>query len=268
MILRTLRATLRRDLLEAATYKTWALSRLVGLFGILVSAWFVARTFAGHEPAALAERGGYFGFLVVGVLVSDLAWATFAGTADRVRQAQLAGTLEAELASPLPIALWLAAQATFPVLGALLRGLLGAFLALGFAGLLPGAAQLPSVGAALLLSIAALLPIGLVGGATTLLLKRSDPLGRGLHAASMLLAGVAYPVDVLPEPLQHAAALLPTTHVLTALRGALLGGADLAALAPTLGLLAAYAAGGLLLGVPAIRALDRAARRRGTLVQY
>ena len=268
MIARVLWATLRRDLLEAATYKTWALSRLVGLLGLLFSAWFVARTFAGHEPLALASRGGYFGFLVVGVLVSDLAWAAFAGPADRVRQAQLAGTLEAELSSPVPVALWLAAQALFPLLGALLRGLLGAFLALGLAGQWPAPAQLPAIGAALALSVAALLPIGLVGGATTLLLKRSDPLGRGLHAASMLLAGVAYPVDVLPEPLQRAAALLPTTYALDALRGALLGGASLTALFPTLAVLAGFAAIGMALGVPAMRALDRAARRRGTLVQY
>lgn len=261
---RLLRETVRRDLLEAATYKTYALSRVLGLLGLLFSAYFVARTFAGHEPPSLAATGGYFGFLIVGVMASDLAWALFAGPADRVRQAQLAGTLEAELASPVPTPAWLLAQSLFPVLGALLRASLGAGLALAVAGMFPEPARWPGLLLAVALTLAALLPFGLVGGALTLVLKRSDPIGRGLHAASMLLSGVAYPVDVLPAPLQVLAEALPTTHALRALRGALFGAPDASALA----VLAGFAVAGALLAPPLVRALDLAARRRGTLVQY
>lgn len=263
-LIRLCAATLRRDLLEATTYKTYAASRLVGLAGLLLSAWFVARTFAGHEPASLAGLGGYFGFLVVGVMVSDLAWALFAGPADRVRQAQLAGTLEAELASPVPIGRWLLAQSVFPLLGAALRAGLGTVIALAAADLLPPLARWPGIAGCAALTVAALLPFGLVGGAMTLLLKRSDPVGRGLHAASMLLAGVAYPVEVLPAPLRGLAEALPTTHALRALRGALFDAPPGDAVAA----LAGFALVGGVLAVPLVRALDRAARRRGSLVQY
>lgn len=263
-MIRLFQAILRRDLLEAATYKTYVLSRIFGLVGLLFSAFFVARTFAAHEPPSLSGQGGYFGFLVVGVMASDLAWALFAGPADRVRQAQLAGTLEAELASPVPTPLWLLAQSLFPVLGALLRASLGASLALAAVGVFPEPARWPGLLAAVALTLAALLPFGLVGGALTLVLKRSDPIGRGLHAASMLLSGVAYPVEVLPAPLQSLAEALPTTHALRALRGALFGEVPTSALV----ILSGFAVAGALLALPAIRALDRAARRRGTLVQY
>jgi hypothetical protein len=155
---RLFRETLRRDLLEAATYKTYALSRVLGLLGLLFSAYFVARTFAGHEPPSLSGQGGYFGFLIVGVMASDLAWALFAGPADRVRQAQLAGTLEAELASPVPTPAWLLAQSLFPVLGALLRASLGAGLALAVAGMFPEPARWPGLLLAVTLTLAALLP--------------------------------------------------------------------------------------------------------------
>jgi len=262
--LRLARATLRRDFLEAATYKTYAVSRLIGLAGLLFSAWFVARTFAGHEPPGLSASGGYFGFLIIGVSLSDMAWALFAGPADRVRQAQLTGTLEAELASPVPVLPWLLAQGLFPLIGAALRALLGATVALALADRLPDADRLPGLMLACALTLLALWPVGLLGGALTLLLKRADPIGRGLHAASMLLAGVAYPVDVLPARLQDLAVALPTTHALTALREALFG---VPAAGPLLAL-AAFAAVGWMLTPFAVRALDRAARRRGALVQY
>jgi ABC-2 type transport system permease protein len=264
MILRLCRATLRRDLLEAATYKTYAVSRLGGLAGLLFSAWFVARTFAGHEPPGLTASGGYFGFLVIGVSLSDLAWALFAGPADRVRQAQLAGTLEAELASPVPVLPWLFAQSVFPVLGASLRAVLGAVVALTLADRLPSADRLPGLCLASGLTVLALWPVGLLGGALTLLLKRADPIGRGLHAASMLLAGVAYPVSVLPETLQSLATALPTTHALTALRDALFGHVT----AGPLLALGGFAVAGWVAVPPLVRRLDGAARRRGTLVQY
>jgi ABC-2 type transport system permease protein len=65
--------------------------------------------------------------------------------------------------------------------------------------------------------------------AVLLLFRRFDPV-RWLATAASILAGVFFPVSVLPEPLRLLAYLLPLTYALDALRAALLLGRPLAAL--------------------------------------
>lgn len=267
-VLRVLRATLRRDLQEARTYRTGALSRLLGLFGLLFSVYFVARTFAGHEPPGVAACGGYFVFLLLGLTVTDLTWALIGGASDRVRQGQLAGTVEGELATGVPISTWLAAQGAFAVLAACGRAVLVLGVGFALADTSPPMASVPKLLLAFALTIAAHLPIGRVGGAVTLWLKRADPLGRGLHAASMLLSGVAYPVSVLPTWLQTAAELSPTTHALRALRAALYSSSDGGELTTACAALAGFAVVGHVVAGPLVRHFDQRARRAGSLVQY
>lgn len=265
---RQIRGFVRRDLLEALTYKSNLVTRFVGVLAFLLIAWFTAQTFAGREPSEITRYGGYFAFLLFGLVMADASWALMAGPAARVRQAQLAGTLEVVLGGRLGAERLMLIEA----LGAGAAAALRAVIYIGGAAALFG---LPfhvtdplAAGLSVVLSAAALAPVGLVGASVTLVLKRADPFGRMVHGLSMLAGGVIYPRAVLPAWLAALGEALPPTHALRALRGAWLAGQDVAALRGSLLALAALAVGGGLLAAVALRAADRLARRLGTLGHY
>jgi ABC-2 type transport system permease protein len=262
-----LAAFLRRALLEAASARLAQLAKAAGFVAALASFLFLARLVDASQRPELKRLGGYAGFVLLGVVAADLQRVACGALARRLREAQLQGTLEALLATPTPT--WLVvAGATLPDLAAaLLRAL--AYLALGaLLFRVPLAVDPAAALAALAAALAAFAALGLVGGALTLALRRADPLSMALGGASMVAGGVLYPQSVLPEWLARAGRLLPIEPALEALRGALLAGDGLSAIAPSLGRLALFATcvgplGALLFG----RALARA-RRDGSLSSY
>ena len=56
-----------------------------------------------------------------------------------------------------------------------------------------------------------------------LVTKRGDPVTWLLTTFTTLFSGVLYPVEILPQWLQNISWYVPTTRVLSALRGALTG---------------------------------------------
>jgi ABC-2 type transport system permease protein len=256
---RALGALLRRDLQDARTVPLAAVSRVVALALAVASTHLVARAVVG-APRTDALPGGYFGWLLTGFLFADLAHAVVSGAAERLRTLQLQGGLELELQGPVRGAAYFLGLTLFPVSTAAARVvavLLVAWLAFD---LIPT----PSVAGlgVLVLGLAALVPLGVLAAAATLVLKRADPVGRVVGALSMLLSGVAYPRDVLPEALASFAAALPTTPALDAFRAGLFGGPVAPGLVVHLALALAVLTP---LAVLVARAADHEARRRGRL---
>lgn len=225
-----------------ASYRASLVLGLVSGFALLTTFFFLGET-VGAGSAALSRFGGsYFAFAVVGLAVLGPLHAALMELSRRVRDAQVSGTLEAVLAAPIGPGLAIVLSALWPLLSSVLRmSVLLAAAALLF-GLPLGAASLPSALVALGLSLAAFLALGVLSAAFTIRFKRGDPVAYLVDVVSVLLGGVFYPVEVLPDELRTAAALLPLTHALEALRQALLAGADLGALAGPLLRLAGFAA--------------------------
>ena len=101
--------------------------------------------------------------------------------------------------------------------------LLGATLLLG---LDLAAANWLTVALAVPLVIAAFSGLGLLAAGTTMLVRRMNPVAMVIGSLSFFLSGVLYPVTVLPDWLRAVGRLLPLTHTLAVLRGALLVGAS------------------------------------------
>jgi ABC-2 type transport system permease protein len=74
------------------------------------------------------------------------------------------------------------------------------------------------------LIVAAFSGLGLLAAATTMLVRRLNPVAMVIGSLSFFLSGVMYPVTVLPAWLRGVGRLLPLTHALAVLRGALLVG--------------------------------------------
>lgn len=262
-------AFLRCELAMLARYRLHLLTRGMSFLFAVVSMYFFARFVGAAANKHLDPYGGgYLAFGLLGLLLSELQHVGVTALGERVRQAQLMGFLEAELASPAPPWMVLGASPLYEFGVALLRSaayLVGAALLLGVRF---DRAQPASVLLVIPFVLLAFAGLGLLAAAGTMLTRRSNPLATVLGAASMFLSGVLYPVTVLPPGLRALGRFLPLTHALEALRLALLAGASPRALAPSLGALALF--GGIL--TPAGLALFTYALRRarvdGSLTHY
>jgi ABC-2 type transport system permease protein len=178
------------------------------------------------------------------------------------------GLFEAELATPVPAWIVLGVGPAYELVLATLRSALYfALIAVVFGVSFPHASFATlALGAPLILG--AFGGIGLLAGATTMLVRRSNPVGAMLASASFLLSGVAYPVSVLPAALRVLSQALPTTHALELVRGALLRGASVAEMGRSLGALALFAGLTIPLGVVLFVFALRRARIDGSLSHY
>lgn len=257
-------AVLRADARVESSYPASAVFALAaGLFGLFIL-YYLSRT-VGTVPALARHGGDYFRFALLGTALATVARGGLTGVARRVREAQLNGTLSFLLGTPAPAPAVLAGMSLFPVCASVVRAAIYvALAALVFGAAFPGAA-VGAAAAATAMGLLATLGLGLVAGALVLVLRRGDPFGWAVETLSVLLGGVFYPVEALPDVLQRAAVALPATHAIAAVRASFLQGADLAQIADRLLALAIIAVVTLPLGAIAVRMALRRLERDGSL---
>lgn len=256
------RAVVRRDVLIDVRYRLAFVIGLVDAALILVSYSFLSHVFHDVPPDGYPPRA----FVLVGVALADSLTTAVVCLALGMRYGQQTGTVKVLLAEPLTPARLMSLSLVYPVL----RGAVdfACFLVVAVWLGVPVAAINPlSVAVVFVAAALAVLGIGVLSAAATLIFKRGDPVLWALGTATALLSGVLYPTSVLPPGLQQVAAWLPTTHALAAMRAAVIDGAGLLALAPHLAVLGAFAVGGLAFGLAAFDGAARYARRAGTLGQ-
>lgn len=239
-------------------------------FGLTVLALaFLSRLVgAATNPHLAAYGGDYLAFAVVGLVVMDLQQVGVTNLSQRVRMAQLLGILEAEMATPTPTWMILSVGPIYEYGVALVRSGLYLLLAMVVFGVGFPLANLVTVLVAAPLVMGAFVGLGLLSAATTMLVRRTNPVAVLLASASMLLSGVAYPVSVLPGWLRAAGRLLPLTHALELVRGGLLRGDGPAALGSSIAALALFAGVLCPMGVALFVYALRRARIDGSLTHY
>lgn len=266
---RKILAFLRRDALTELSYGPALLLQVAGVVATALCTWFLSGLVGGEGARSLAPYGGvWFPFVLLGWALHEVQSVVLASFQGRIRQAQVAGTLEAVLVTPTPMAVVLLGTVAWDLVGAVLR--LAVWLLVGrfVFGVSMNAAGLPAAFMILLLSFLCFIFLGTLGAATTLLVARNLPLGWLVTGLSILLGGVLYPVAVLPEPLRWVAAFLPLTHALEGLRRALLTGAGVAGVAEPLLWLVGLALGLGLLAWGALGLSLRRVREDGTLTHF
>jgi ABC-2 type transport system permease protein len=278
-------AVMSSGLLRAGLRKTWAfvlrdfklqvsyrLAFLLQCFGILFSVasfYFVALLFGqAAAPHLQAYGGDYFAFVLVGIAFMRYQGVAMSTFADTIRRGQMMGTLEAMLVTPTRLSTVLVSSSlwsfAFASLQVLIYLLLGAFLFgadLGHANLL--AAVVIQV-----LTILAFSGIGILSASFTMVFKRGDPVNFLFGSVSTLLAGVLYPITVLPSWLSPVSYLIPLTYSLQAMRRAILTGDSLSALASDVMALLLFAAILLPMSFVAFRYAVKRAKIEGSLTQY
>ncbi|TEU16628.1 MAG: ABC transporter permease, partial [Anaerolineales bacterium] len=119
-----------------------------------------------------------------------------------------------------------------------------------------------------LLTIAANAGLGFINASFVLVTKRTSPLARLLGLVTNLLAGVYYPIQVLPDWLRFFSRLLPATYFFDALRRTMLQSASLTDVGQDLLALIGFAIVLLPIGLVAFHYAVRWAKTDGSLSQY
>jgi ABC-2 type transport system permease protein len=120
----------------------------------------------------------------------------------------------------------------------------------------------------LVLSLALALALGIFAATFQVAFQKGSALVWLLGSGLWFLSGTMFPVQSLPQPLAILARALPLTYAIDGMRGALLEGRSIGAMAPTLTALTAFAVVLLPLALAALSLSLRRARQCGTLSFY
>jgi ABC-2 type transport system permease protein len=267
--LRTWAAFVRRDFLNVASYRFSFFMGLASLLFYLLIFFFVGRVFSGLGSAYLARYGGeYFPFVVIGLAMQSLVGAGLGGLSQVIASEQYVGTLEPLLGRRGGAFRVLAAASLSRYVVS--AGRLIAYLVLGAAvfGVSFRFAGFPLFFAVTALTVAAYFGLGMLSAAFLLAFKQGNPINLFFGQLAVLLSGVYFPVEVLPNWLRAVAAFIPLTYALDVARAAVLGGAVPGPAGKPLAILGAFAVASLALGGVGFRRALVRAKRDGSLSQY
>jgi ABC-2 type transport system permease protein len=235
--------------------------------------WTIANTLTVVFIADGVEAGGgrldverQTTILLIGAVIWAYLGIVFEILTETVAWERWEGTIEYTFMAPLSRAVHLGGMGAFAVLYGVLRtSLLFAVVALFFGLEFPAA----DFGAALLLLAVASVSFVGIGMMTAVLPLLSPEKGAqlGLMAQGLLLvvSGVYYPVEVMPEWMQWLATISPATYALEGIRAAVLDGAGVAAVWGELWPLLIMGVVAIPLGLAVFRAGERYAKRNGKL---
>jgi len=262
-------AFLKRDFSRDLSYRLSFFMQFGGIFFNIAIFFFMSQLFGSAVSPQLEAYGGdYFSFVLIGLAFTGFMGLSLSNFASSIREGQVMGTLEMMLLSPtrlsvilLSSSIWAYAQTLFRVIIYLIMGSLifGADLSNSNFG----AATL-----VLVLSILSFSGIGILSAAVVLLVKKGDPVAWILGSASSLLAGVYYPITVLPDWLEPVSKILPLTYALDAIRLAMLQGAPLSELWDSILVLLGFVVVLTPLSFMAFRVALGRAKKDGSLIQY
>lgn len=249
-------AYLRRDFSEDIRYRLSFALELIDALVLLAAVFLFSRGLqnvrtSGYEP---------FAFLFVGLAVNAALSVCLICFAQSVRGARAGGTLRATLIMPTPASVQVLSSAAYPII----RGAIDAALHLAAATLLGLSLAGANVPAALLvfaLGLAAASAVGIASAAFAVVFRRGDPLLWLIGVTGLLLGGVFYPVDRLPEALRAISWITPVAPALAAMRPLLLDGVSIAQVWSPVLALAAYAVVGVPLSLALFNAAVHHARR-------
>jgi ABC-2 type transport system permease protein len=221
---RVVGAIVRRDYLITRSYRLpFILDAFYGVLEVAVY-FFISRTFHGFTPGTLQGAPSYFAFAATGIAVSVVVVAAASGLAQRLREEQLTGTLEALVAQPVTSAELSLGLAGFPLLFALVRAAFYLAVAGIWMDLDLSRTSWPGLILILLVTGTSLSVLGILTGAVVLVLKRGDVLANMILFGMTILCGAVFPISVLPDWLEPLGRILPLRFAFDGARAALFQG--------------------------------------------
>jgi ABC-2 type transport system permease protein len=258
-------AICKRDLLVLLSYRTRTFTIVFGTAFSLTLFYYVSRLVSSPR---IGSPDDYYAFVVVGLVIFGLVSSTLSAPVTTLRAELQAGTFERMVLSPFGPVRSIASLLLFPLIQAVVLGVLSlAFAALAF-GLdvrWSTAALVVPVGA---LAAGAFAPFGLLMTAAAVLFKQTSAGATFIITGITLLAGVYFPVELLPGWIRWASEVQPFTPAVDVLRNVLVGTPLRNPAWEDLVKLAGFALALLPVSALTLRAAVARSRRTGTIIEY
>ncbi len=236
---------------------------IIGLF------YFIGKVIGSTPlPALQAYGGNFMAYLLIGISLTDCVGTGLFSAATQIREAQMSGTLEATLLSPVPMVLILAFSSLWNFFMSAMR-----FLCYMIAGAIVYGVDLrrgnvPAAVLIFLMTVLCFTGVGMLWAGVVMIVKRGESIMTFGGMIVLLFSGVLFPPSMLPGWMQHAAEVIPLTPALEGMRHAMLQGYSLQQMLPTLGRLAAFTVFFVLAGIWGFSWSVSLAKRTGSLSQY
>lgn len=272
--LRALLAMARKEWTIFVRYPSWVIAFVIWPVLFPFGYIFTAKALSGPGGMAAATFGSragttdYASFIVIGTTLYMWLNITLWDVGLQLREEQMRGTLESNWLCPIwRISLVLGGSLTKAATALMFLAVtIFEFWLFFDIHLLRGNAALLLL--LLLLLIASIYGIGIAFGSLVLHFKEANAMVFLVRGIFLVFCGTTYPIEVMPQWMQHISALLPLTYANRALRMAILNQASFADVWPDVRALLVFAVVLPLLGYLAFRIVERQARRTGTLAQY
>jgi ABC-2 type transport system permease protein len=274
-MLSTLHSLARRQLafnkkgfLIDSSYRTGFALDLCHSVGPLVLFFFASKLVNRDDPRLSGVQGNYLGFVCVGLAMARYFAKGLNACASSIRRAQSSGVLEATLSTRTSAAAVVLHEAVYQFGMAVVHMVVLMFCATAFLHLDLSRANWPVAILGFVFASIAFLGLSIASASFVLRLKNGDPVQLVLGTAGAFVAGVYFPVELLPSWLQLVASFIPMTHALNIIRRSLLAGAGVSELRESILVLGAMALVLAPTGLALFLRAVRDSRRDGSLLQY
>lgn len=211
-------ALLRRDMRVFLTYRSRVVTQYFGLVFSLGLYYFIAKLV---QVPRFPEPGDYFAFVAVGIVVVTVLQSSFE-VPMLLRQELLTGTFERLVVSPLGPLGTIFSLTVFPMSQALITAVVTLMIAALLFGVDIQWSTMPLALPAALLGALSFSCVALFLSAMMLRFKQVPGVAY-LMAAISIVAGLYFPVDLLPGWLRWASAVQPFTPAIDLLRHLVVG---------------------------------------------
>jgi len=255
---------MRRDAILFVSYRTQLVSQFLGpLFTIAlfyyISHLLTAKTI--HSP------GGYFGFVIVGLVIVEILTLSVGIMPGTVRQELVSGTIERSLVSAHGPLNGILGSMLFPLLNAFVSGVITLTIAALIFGL-PLASTAPLAIPVALLGTLAFMPFALFLVALVMAFKQASSATTFIVSGLAIVGGLYFPISLLPEWIRWMSYVQPFTPATELLRNLLLSSPLAHPAIVELAKITAFALLLLPVGVLLLRAAIRYGQRSGTIAEY
>jgi ABC-2 type transport system permease protein len=257
-------AIMRRDAILFVSYRSQLVSQFLGpLFSIAlfyyISHLLTAKTF--HSP------GGYFGFVIVGLVIIQILTLSLGIMPGNVRQELISGTIERFLVSAHGPVNGIVGTMLFPLCNAIFSGILTLVLATVVFGLPLAATSLLAIPVALL-GVIAFMPFALFLVALVMAFKQAASASQFIVAGIAIIGGLYFPISLLPGWIRWMSEVQPFTPATDLLRHLLVNAPLVHPAAVELLKLVGFSLVLLPAGFALLRAAIRYGQRTGTIAEY
>lgn len=258
-------AICKRDFLIFISYRTRAFTTVFTVAVSLTLFYYVSRLVNSPRVGSPDE---YYAFVVIGLIIFGVLTSVLSTPVATLRAELQTGTFERLVVSPFGPVRAIASLLIFPLALATVTGL----VSLVFAGLVFGLdvrwSTAPLAIPVGLLGAAAFAPFGLAMAALVVVFKQTNAGATFVITGISLLAGIYFPVELLPSWIQWASDVQPFTPAVDMLRNLLVGTPLDGSAAGKIAKLVGFAVVTTPLAILLLRAAVRRSRRRGTIIEY